>query len=64
MKNYGYQGSKRAKTIALVLKSVITVAATSTLVTGHIWATLIIGMVGAGLNELINIKNWNDEADK
>ena len=58
--NYG-PNTKKARTIALVLKAVIGFAATSTLITGHVWATLVIGAVGAGLNELINIKNWNDE---
>lgn len=60
LKNYG-PNSNKARVVALVLKSVIGTVAVSTLVTGHVWATLIIGAVGAGLNEVINLYNWDEK---
>lgn len=60
LKKYG-PNSNKARVVALVLKAVIGTVAVSTLVTGHIWATLIVGAVGAGLNEVINIYKWDEK---
>lgn len=60
LEKYG-PNSNKARVVALVLKSVIGVVAASTLITGQIWATLIVGAVGAGLNEVINIYKWDEK---